>query len=143
VSNYRKMIAMPIALLATLALSGCGGSDSGSSSANLAPLSVSGRTYNVVIDSGTGFFATQGTSIITTSATENTYQITGDIFNTSDSTGTFEYTAEGNNATLSVQDSNFGEGAFSLVFTDVGTGTYTATVEADPASTQSGVFTEQ
>jgi len=70
------------------------------------------------------------------------YELIGDGINTGNSTGTFDYSADGNNADISVVDSSFGAGNFSLLFIVADAGTYTATAEADPDSVQTGVFTE-
>ncbi len=138
--NFRNLFITAAIGLLLLVLSGCDSSDS--SPSNLAPESIAGKTYSIAISAGAGVFASAGTVNIAVSETEGTYELTGDGINSGNSTGTFEYAAVGNSAAISVQDSVFGEGTFSLAFTDVNTGTYSATIVADPASSQSGVFTE-
>lgn len=137
--SYTKPLFIAAISLFLFALSGC---DSDSDPSNLAPESIAGKTYSIAISAGTGVFAATGTTTITVSETDDTYEITGDGVNNLDSNGTFEYVAVGNSAAISVQDSVFGEGTFSLAFTGAGTGTYSATIVSDPDSSQSGVFTE-
>lgn len=137
--SQRNTLFTIAAGLVMLLLSGC---DSDSDPSNLAPESISGKTYSITISAGTGGFSSTGTTTIAVSDTDDTYEITGDGVNTGNSSGTFEYAAVGNSAAITVQDSGFGEGTFSLAFTGVGTGTYSATIVADPDSSQSGVFTE-
>ena len=99
------------------------GGGSGSSGPPIAaPASLSGRTFNATVISGSGVFATRGTFRISFGAT--TYAVQGDGVNVANSNGTYSYSAIGSIGTALVNDSIGGPLNFAFTYTSSSGGTY-------------------
>ncbi len=132
-----------IGMFLSIALIGCSSIDSNNIDSDvLAPSSISGKTVELTISSGSGF-ASSGTWTVVISNTENQYTATFDTANPANSAGLFTYSANGNKGTVSFYDSGWGRGHLYLTFTSSTSGTYTADAEASSSAKQSGTFVEQ
>lgn len=125
-------------------LSACNSSsDSGSETGPFAaPATVTGRTYNLLIESGNGVFANTGQTTVTFSRTNNTYTVMGDGVNVGDSTGTYSYESFANRGRVTFNDSAAGEGLYELIYLTNSSGDFVATLSSDTAARQTGSFTE-
>ena len=117
----------------------------GSSSDNkkLAPNSVQGKTYQMLVTSGTPPLANTGTAAIVFAADGN-YIVTGDA-NIANDQGTYTYNRVTNDSGEVILTSTQIPGLqinYAFVFTQEGTGNFTGTLASDPAVTQQGTFTE-
>ncbi len=132
-----------IGMFLSIALIGCSSIDSNNIDSDvLAPSSISGKTFELTISSGSGF-ASSGTWTVVVSNTENQYAATFDTANPATSAGLYTYSASGNKSTVSFYDSGWGRGHLYLTFTSSTSGTYTADAEASSSANQSGSFVEQ
>ena len=120
-------------------LVGCGG---GSSSAS-APTSIAGKTYRMVIKSGSGYLASTGTYTVSFSSSGPSYVIIGDGVNVPDSFGEYSYSSSGSQGIASAYDYILDTFAsFSLNFTSSTKGNFLIHLSLDPNSQQSGSFTQ-
>ena len=138
-----KKAKLFIAVLLGISLIGCSSIDSNNIDSDVsAPSSISGKTFEFTISSGSGF-ASSGTWTVVVSNTDNEYATTSDAPNPGTSAGLFSYTANGNKATVSFFDSGWGRGHLYLIFTSPTSGTYTADSMSNSSANQSGSFVEQ
>ena len=132
-----------IAVFLGIALIGCSSIDSNNIESDLvAPSSISGKTFELTISSGSGF-ASSGTWTVAVSNTDNQYTTTWDAPNPGTSAGLFTYTANGNKGRIFFYDSGWGRGHLYLIFTSPTSGTYTADSMSNSSANQSGTFVEQ
>jgi pimeloyl-ACP methyl ester carboxylesterase len=108
-----------------------------------APTSISGKTIKATITSGSGGFATTGTSDLVTSNTTNQYTINGDMVNVANSAGTFSYSSSGNKGIVAFDDSALGKGNINLTFTSTTSGTFTGDLAQNSSANQTGTFIVQ
>ena len=121
-------------------LVGCGNSGGGGSGDPVdAPSSLAGRTIDVTINSGSGFFATTGTFRVSFGGSN--YAIQGDGVNVGNSIGFYSYAAVGAVGTAVFIDSLVGDGNFAFTYTSSSRGTYSA--NAAIGGFQSGTFRER
>ena len=131
-----------IGMFLSIALIACSSIDSNNIDSDvLAPSSISGKTVEFTISSGSGF-ASSGTWTVVVSITENQYSATFDTENPTNSAGLFTYSVKGNNGTISFYDSIWGRGHLYLTFTSSTSGTYTADAVNSSYAYQSGTFVE-
>lgn len=123
--------------------------DGDDSTTGLAPASIKGKSYEMTVTDGAGFFADSGIFTIRFSSyysSYGTYRITGDAINVADSYGTYTYSSYGDYVGISVDDSIFADASFTLTFTSLehgilpGRGTFILQALSDPSSYQSGTF---
>lgn len=127
--------------------SGGGGGDTNDA---VAPASLSGKTMNVTVNSGTVPFAESGEYSITFTGGETEGQgtyVLNDFEGGEVSTGSYEYFTDGtsNTATLIMQDSVLGTVESDLTFDSESSGTIESTATNEDGSTgnESGTFTLQ
>jgi hypothetical protein len=138
-----KVLNLFAAILLSLIIVGCGRIDSAPAPSVTAPTFISGKTIKSTITSGSGGFATTGTSDFVTSNTKNQYTINGDVVNVANSAGTFSYSSSGNQGIIAFDDPGFGKGNYNLTFTSTTSGTYTADVAQNSSANQTGTFIVQ
>jgi hypothetical protein len=133
-----------IFLVVIFSATGCGDDsiNNSSNSSAPAPSSLAGKSYRLTINTGTGGFATTGTSTVAFSNTEDTYKVLGDGVNSFNSSGAYTYTANGSQGNVAVVDSAILNGSFILTYTSSTTGTYQALAEFDPDANQTASFIE-
>jgi len=130
-----------IGMFLSIALIGCSSTDSNNIDSDVsAPSSISGKTVEFTISSGSGVFASSGTWAEVISNTENQYVDTGDTVNTVNSVGLFRYSANGNKGTVYFFDSAAGNGHLYLTYTSSTSGTYTADAVNSSSANQLGSF---
>ena len=133
-----------IGIFLSIVLIGCSSIDSNNNDSDVsAPSSISGKTFEFTISSGSGVFPSSGTWTVVISNTVNQYVVTGDTVNTVNSAGLFTYSANGNKGTVYFFDSAPGKGHLYLTFTSSTSGTYTADAVNSSSANQSGSFVEQ
>ena len=123
-----------------LLLVSCGDDDDDN---DLAPGSVQGKTYRMIVTSGTLPLARSGTAAITFAA-DGTYAVTGEVTIGNDQ-GTYTYnkaTDDSGELTLTSTLIDWLQITYVFVFTQEGAGNFTGTLVSDPAVTQQGTFTE-
>jgi hypothetical protein len=139
-----KKAILFIGMFLSIALIGCSSTDSNIIDSDVsAPSSISGKTVEFTISSGSGGFPSSGTWTTVLSNTENQYVATFDTANPTNTAGLFTYRASGNKGTVSFFDSATGRGHLYLTFTSTTSGTYTADAEHSSSAKQSGTFVEQ
>ena len=132
-----------IGMFLGIALIGCSSIDSNKTDSDVsAPSSISGKTVEFTISSGSGF-ASSGAWTVAVSNTDNEYAATFDTADPATSAGLFTYSANGNKGTVSFFDSAAGRGHLYLIFTSPTSGTYTADSMSNSSANQSGTFVEQ
>lgn len=136
--NLKRLFLLPLFILA---FTGCGSSGDSSSSVD-APLSLSGKTYQLTINTGVGFYAKTGRWTVVFSSTSDLYTVIGDGVNVSNSAGSYTYSAEKSLGNVSIIDSAISNGNFILNFSSETEGSYEATAQIDPDSIQTGTFIE-
>ncbi len=144
--NKMKAIAYFTFLFLTVSLvsssiAGVSSSD-GEAPAVSAPSILTGKTYRVTAESGSGVFPSTGTFTVTFLSSQAWYTTRGDDANFADSWGMYIYSSDGVSGTVKVDDSNASKVVFSLTFDTAISGTYVATSMADVNSRLSGTFTE-
>ena len=119
---------------------GGGGGSGGSASAGPidAPASLSGRTIDARVTSGSGLLASQGTFRASFAAA--TYAIQGDGVNTINSNGSYTYAAVGSVGTANFNDTQVGSGVFAFTYTSATGGTYSLNIPG--GGSQAGTFVE-
>ena len=133
-----------IGVFLSIALMGCSSIESNNIDSDaLAPSSISGKTFQFTIASGSGVYPSTGTWTVVISDTNNQYVVTGDTVNTDNSAGLFTYKANGDKGRVYFYDSAPGKGHLYLTFTSSTSGTYTADAVHSSYSHQSGSFVEQ
>jgi hypothetical protein len=142
-----KAIGYFTLLFLTMSLISCSssyiGSSDGGAAAVSAPSVLSGKTYRVTVESGSGVFVPTGTFTVVFSSSQPTYTTQGDGVNIGDSFGFYTYSSSGDIGTVKIEDSVDSRFSYSLTFYTVISGTYVATATADVNSRHSGTFTEQ
>jgi hypothetical protein len=137
-----KKAILFIGMFLSIALIGCSSTDSNNIDSDVsAPSSISGKTVEFTISSGSGF-ASSGTWTVVVSNTDNQYAATFDTVNPTNSAGLFTYSANGNIGTISFYDSASGRGHLYLTFISSTSGTYTADSVSSSSANQSGTFVE-
>ena len=140
-SIHTRWVACILTVALQVAL-GCGSdSDSGSSGQAPvieAPASMSGRTFDGTVATGSGVLASTGTFRISFAA--STYAVLGDGVDVANSNGTYTYSAVGAVGTAAFVDSGLGSGNFAFTYTSANTGTYSANNTA--GGIQAGTFVE-
>ena len=138
-----KAIGYFTLLFLTMPLISCsiGNIDGGASA--LAPSTLTGKTYQLTVESTSGVFTKKGTYTVVFSSSQPAYTSQGDGVNFGDSNGTYIYSASGDSGTVKVKDSMLSKVAYSLTYNTASSGTYVATAATDVNSTYSGKFTEQ
>ncbi|GAK58702.1 hypothetical protein U27_05677 [Candidatus Vecturithrix granuli] len=122
-----------------LLLVSCGDDDD----KDLAPGSVQGKTYQMIVTSGTLPLARSGTANVTFAA-DGTYTVTG-IVTIGNDQGTYTYnktTDDSGELTLTSTQIAGLQITYAFVFTQEKAGNFTGTLVSDPAITQQGTFTE-
>ena len=137
-----KFLAMLFVVI--FSINGCSddSSNNNSNSSAPAPNSIAGKSYRITINSGTGLFASSGTTMVAFSSTGDTYKALGDGANSFNSSGSFTYTTDGNQGNVAIVDSALSNGRFILTYTSSTTGNYQALAESNPNSAQTGSFVE-
>ena len=110
---------------------------------DLAPDSLAGKMYQVVVNTGTGLFAATGTATLSFDAGGN-YTTTGDANIVADN-GTYTYTKVTDDTGEFQLASNVipaFQATYVFTYTTEGAGNFTASLPAT-GDTQSGTFTEQ
>ena len=111
---------------------------SGSAGPIDAPASLSGRTIDARITSGSGLLASQGT--FRASFAASTFLILGDGADTVNSSGSYTYSAIGSVGTVNFNDTQSGSGVFAFTYTSATGGTYSVNIAA--GGSQAGTFVE-
>ena len=105
------------------------------------PTSLSGRTIQLTISSGSFPFASSGSYRCLPSALDSSYAIVPISGSVSASTGTHTYTKTGaNTATIAFSDSDVGALTTSCNFSTASSGTYVLTSGDVPGGSQAGTF---
>ena len=107
------------------------------------PSTISGRTYLLNINEGTGLFASSGSFLMRFSANQNTYERIAIAGVSSDASGSYSYSTSGTQGIATIDDSVLGRATIGLNFSGVRTGSYVVTAESDPESVHSGSFEQQ
>ena len=132
------------AIVASIFVMACGGGGSGSGSSGSpaainAPSSLSGRTIDARVSSGSGLLASRGTFRV--SFASSSYAIQGDGSNTVNSSGSYSYSAVGAVGTANFNDTRSGSGVFAFTYTSATGGTYSVNISSGGA--QAGTFVER
>ena len=127
--------------LISCSIGGIGSSDGGA--AVSAPSTLTGKTYRVTAESGSGVFPSIGTFTVTFLSSQPWYTLQGDGVNFGDSWGMYIYSSSGASGTVKVDDSNLSKVDLSCTFNTAISGTYVATETAGVNSKLSGTFTER
>ena len=135
-------------LFLTMSLISCSiGSSDGGTAAVSAPSTLTGKTYLLTVESGSGVFTKTGTFTVVFSSSQPTYTTQGDGVNIGDSSGIYIYSSSGDSGTVKIKDSVDSRFSYSLTFYTAISGTYVATatagVNSKPSGTFSGTFTER
>lgn len=123
-----------------LLLVSCGDDDDDD---DLAPGSFQGKTYQMIVTSGTLPLARSGTANITFAA-DGTYTVTG-VVTIGNDQGTYTYnktTDDSGEFTLNSTLTGWLQVTYVFTFTQEKAGNFTGTLVSDPAVTQQGTFTE-
>jgi hypothetical protein len=136
-----KAIGYFTSLFLTMSLISCSiGSSDGGTAAVSAPSTLTGKTYLVTVESGSGVFTKTGTFTVVFSSSQPTYTTQGDGVNIGDSGGIYIYSSSGDSGTVKIKDSVDSRFSYSLTFYTAISGTYVATAAAGVNSKQSGTF---
>ncbi len=136
-----KAIGYFTSLFLTMSLISCSiGSSDGGTAAVSAPSTLTGKTYLVTVESGSGVFTKTGTFTVVFSSSQPTYTTQGDGVNIGDSGGIYIYSSSGDSGTVKIKDSVDSRFSYSLTFYTAISGTYVATATAGVNSKQSGTF---
>ena len=128
-------------LFLTMSLISCSiGSSDGGTAAVSAPSTLTGKTYLLTVESGSGVFTKTGTFAVVFSSSQPTYTTQGDGVNFGDSGGIYIYSSSGDSGTVKITDSVDSRFSYSLTFYTAISGTYVATATAGINSEQSGTF---
>lgn len=120
---------------------GTSGSD-GEATAVSAPGSLAGKSYRVIVESGSGVFASTGTFTIASLSSQPRYTTQGDGVNFFDSWGMYICSSRGASGTINVEDANISKVGPSFILNTAISGTFVVTETADGNSTLSGMFIE-
>jgi len=105
------------------------------------PISVSGRTLRMTIESAETPFASSGSYRILPSGVDNSYAIVPTSGATSVASGAYSYAKTGAaTAQLGLSEVGFGGVTISLTFTNGSSGSYVVTTASFPGATQQGIF---
>ncbi len=108
----------------------------------LAPKSVGGLSYEIIVNSGASPLASTGSAIISF-RNDGTYVVDGDDQNIDDDQGTFTYqrlsNINGRIELVSTQSAYF-KVTYTFAYTTVENGNFTAVLDDNPAITQQGSF---
>ena len=107
-----------------------------------APDTLTGKTYRVTVESGSGVFASTGTFTVGFLSDQPIYTTQWDGVKFRDSWGMYIYSSSGDSGTVKVEDSSGKNSVYSFTFSTATSGTYVATAMEDVNSRQSGTFTE-
>ena len=107
-----------------------------------APDTLTGKTYRVTVESGSGVFASTGTFTVRFLSDQPIYTVQWDGVKFRDSWGMYIYSSSGDSGTVKVEDSSGENSVYSFTFSTATSGTYVATAMEDVNSRQSGTFTE-
>lgn len=140
----KNVTFLAILLVVIFLINGCSDDSSNNNlnSSAPAPNSISGKSYRITINFGTGLFATAGKTVVVFSNTAYTYKALGDGVYSFNSSGSYTYTANGSQGDVAIVDSALSNSSFILTYTSSTTGTYQALAKSDPDSTQTGSFIE-
>jgi hypothetical protein len=116
------------------------GSSDGGTAAVSAPSTLTGKTYLLTVESGSGVFKKTGTCNVAFSSSQPTYTSQGDGVNFEDSGGIYIYSSRGDSGTVKTTDSVVSKVSYSLIFNTASSGTYVATATAGENSKQIGTF---
>ncbi len=122
-----------------LLLVSCGDDDDD----DLAPGSVQGKTYQMIVTAGTAPLASTGTATVAFTA-EGTYIVTGDA-NIANDQGTYTYnkvTDDSGELTLTSTQIAGLQINYTFTFTQKKVGNFTGSLASNPALTQQGTFTQ-
>jgi hypothetical protein len=109
-----------------------------------APDTLTGKTYRVTVESGSGVFASTGTFTVGFLSDQPIYTTQWDGVKFRDSWGMYIYSSSGDSGIVEVEDSSAPNtiSTYSFTFITAISGTYVATTTEDVNSRQSGTFTE-
>ena len=122
-----------------LLLVSCGDDDDN----DLAPGSVQGKTYQMIVTSGTAPLARTGIATVVLAA-DGTYTVTGDA-NIANDQGAYTYnktTDDSGELTMTSTQIAGIQITYVFTFTQEKSGNFTGTLVSNPAITQQGTFTE-
>jgi hypothetical protein len=130
-------------LFLTMSLVSCSiGSSDGGTAAVSAPSTLTGKTYLLTVESGSGVFTKTGTFTVVFSSSQLTYTSQDDGVNFGDSGGIYiySYSSRDDRGTVKTTDSVVSKVAYSFTFNTASSGTYVATATAGENSKQIGTF---
>jgi len=142
-----KAIGYLTLLFLTMSLISCSSGtnviSNGGAAAVSAPDKLAGKTYRVIVESGSGVFASTGTFTVEFLSDQPIYTTKWDGVKFRYSWGMYIYSSSGDSGTVEVEDSSGKNAIYSFTFSTATSGTYVVTAAADINSRQSGTFTEQ